>query len=425
MSTLLLLLPPRSRLRASAHDTPPGDAPVRGEYGLEYDYLFSSDGQSINTQSRRPSRMLPRADNVVLVPAEGDISWHRITMPRAKTGKLRAALAGMLEEQLLEDPDQLHFAVDPDVLGGEPGWVAVISKPWLQDHLAELEQAHLVVDRIAPLSWPGLPPQGHLYDPEPDAGFAKQAPSLALQLSHPDGVGNLRVEGSLSRSMLNPELMQAIQWSATPDVAAPAERWLGSKITVVTPQQRALQALQSPWNLRQFDLALRTGGVRAVRQIYRNFMRRTWRPVRLGLAALLGVQLLGMNLSAWQLRQQLDERKAELGRVLKSSFPQVRAVLDAPVQMRREMEQLRAQSGRPSEQDFETLMAVAAQAWPGDRGPADGLAFEPGRLHITASGWSDAQIQTFRQQLQSEGWALDFSDGRMSISRQRPGGASR
>jgi general secretion pathway protein L len=36
---------------------------------------------------------------------------------------------------------------------------------------------------------------------------------------------------------------------------------------------------------------------------------------------------------------------------------------------------------------------------------------------VSAQGWSPAQIDTFRNQLRSEGWQLDASDGKLTISR--------
>ena len=135
------------------------------------------------------------------------------------------------------------------------------------------------------------------------------------------------------------------------------------------------------------------------------------------MAGLVGVQLLGLNLHAWQQSQQLKERREAINTTLSSTYPQVRAILDAPVQMRRETELLRANAGRAGDQDLETLLAAAATAWPAERGPVDALSFENGRLLLSANGWSEAQIQQFRSQLRSEGWQLDSSEGRMTLSR--------
>ncbi len=54
-------------------------------------------------------------------------------------------------------------------------------------------------------------------------------------LSHADATGHklLRLEGSLGRAMLPQMTEQPTRWTATPPVAAPAERWLGASVTVL------------------------------------------------------------------------------------------------------------------------------------------------------------------------------------------------
>ena len=410
MTTLILLLPQRSRLRAQGRDALPAEGQARGEHGREYDYVFSRDGVQIESQGRAPAALLPRADTVVAAPAEADVSWHRLTLPRAGRAKLRAALAGMLEEALLDDPETLHFAVEPEALGGAPAWVAVTHKAWLTEQLGLLEQAQISVDRVTPLSWPDQQPRGY---------FLAQGDTLGLRWSHAAGAAHLCLEGSLARDLFPPAAVLNTQWHGEPEVLAAAERWLGAAVAPQSRAERMLDLLKSPWNLRQFELAPRTRGMQLLRELYRGLMSRRWRPVRWGLAGLVVVQLLGLNLWAWQQRQQLESRRAALATTLTTAFPQVRAVLDAPLQMQRETELLRASAGRVGEQDLEVLLSAAATAWPTERGPADALSFETGRLLIPAAGWSDAQIQQFRRQLQSEGWQLDVNDGRMSLSRNR------
>lgn len=420
MTTLLLFLPPRSHLRAQGRSTAAVEGPgqgLRGPAPEGFDYLLSPDGLSITARGRLPAEQLPAADTVIAIPAESDVAWRRVKLPKAGR-QMRPALAGLLEEQLLDEPDSLHFALEPEAVGGSEAWVAIVARAALLEPLGRLEAAQLSVDRIAPLAWPDDAPRGHFY-----AGGNAASP-LALRWSHAQGVANLPLDGSLARQLLSPALLQGAQWSAEPAVAAQAEHWLGTAVTLQSGEQRALAALAGPWDLRQFELAPRARGIRALRQLYRGLMRPGWRPVRWGLAGLLLVQLLGLNLLAWQQSQTLQARRAALASTLSGSYPQVRAILDAPLQMRRETELLRAQAGRAGEQDLETLLAAAATAWPAERGPVETLSFEPGRLQLSAQGWSEPQLQQFRSQLRSEGWQLDLGEGRMTLSRATRGPSS-
>ncbi|MBL8276881.1 MAG: general secretion pathway protein GspL [Pelomonas sp.] len=412
MSTLLLFLPPRTRLRAPGRAVP--DAPLR-----EYEYALTTDGRQLSGQGRAAPASLPAADSVIAVVGESDISWRRVELPRAGR-QMRAALAGKLEESLLDEPDTLHFALEPDALGGDTAWVAITSRPWLAEHLAQLEAAQVFIDRVAPLSWPDELARGHFFEANGD----KAGSGIALRWSHVDGVATLPLEGGLARQLFPPGLVHAAQWTATPPVATAAERWLGTTVTVQTPSQRALAVIDSAWDLRQFDLAPRARGVRALRLITREFMRKPWRPVRIGLAGLALVQLLGLNLWAWHQKREINARREAVTATLTGAFPQVRAILDAPVQMQKQLDLLRVNAGSIGEQDLEALLGAAATAWPGDRPPTEALAFEPGRLTVSAQGWSPTQIDNFRNQLRSEGWQLDASEGKLTISRASAQGRS-
>ena len=75
------------------------------------------------------------------VMAATDLSWHRLTLPKAAAERLRAALAGMLEDALLADTEDLHLAVAPMPKAGQPTWVAACDHTWLTSQLMALEKA--------------------------------------------------------------------------------------------------------------------------------------------------------------------------------------------------------------------------------------------------------------------------------------------
>lgn len=410
MSTLLLFLPPRPRLRALGRAASAAE-PLRADAPREFDWALTLDGRQVASEGRSAATALPTADAVIALVDDADLSWRVVDLPRAGR-QMRAALAGKLEEQLLDDPDTLHFALEPDAEGGDSAWVAITSRAWLSEQLAHLDAAHVFVDRVAPLAWPDELPRGHFFEAQ---GAGSEA--VALRWSHSDGVATLPLQGGLGRQFFPPGLVHAAQWTATPAVATAAERWLGTAVSVQTPAQRALAVLDSGWNLRQFDLAPRARGTRALRMFGRALMRKPWQPVRWGVGALVVVQLLGLNLWAWRQNAELKQRRAAIAATLTEAFPQIRNPLDPPVQMQRNLDLLRASAGSVGEQDLEALLAAAATAWPADRPPVEALAFEPGRLTLSAPGWAPAQVDNFRTQLLSDGWQLDAGEGKLTLSR--------
>jgi len=128
---------------------------------------------------------------VVAVVADTDVSWHRITLPKASAARQRAALAGVLEEQLLDEPEALHLAVAPDAVGGRSTWVAVLDKAWFSGELRALEKAGVQVDRAVPVSWPEDTPLGHFSSP---FGADAAAP-MQLTWSDANGVAAISVQG--------------------------------------------------------------------------------------------------------------------------------------------------------------------------------------------------------------------------------------
>ena len=409
MSILVISLPPRPRLRSRSAET----AAAETSGGEEIDYLLSADGFTVQAQGRCAASLLPKADSVVAVVCDADIAWHRITLPKAPAARLRAALTGLLEEAVLEDEESTHFAIAPQSTAGQPTWVAAIHRPWLRGMLAKLERHEIFVDRVVPLSWPDGPPSGHFSE----AIGAHSGQDLVLTWAHADGVVVLRLQGGLARSLLPQPLPPESRWSSSPEVATAAERWLGAPVTVVSVGERALQATRTLWNLRQFDLARRHRGTRAVRDLLRRWSSPAWRPVRYGLIALTAAQVMGLNLWAWHQSAEVATKRQALVGLVQTSFPQVRAVLDAPLQMQREVDALRAMAGKPSEVDFEPQLQAAAAAWPSGQPPVANLRFEPGRLTLAAAGWSDAETESFRSQLRPAGWQVEVSEGRLVMSR--------
>jgi general secretion pathway protein L len=416
MSVLVILIPPRARLSARAASTDSAPPPAEG-----YSYVLSADGLQVSSHGRAQPSLLPRADSVVAVLADSDVSWQRITLPKAPAARLRAALGGLLEEQMLDDDEALHLALAPGAQAGAPVWVAAMHKPWLRGELESLEKAGLSIERVLPCSWPGDTPQGHFTE-TPGAGSTGNA---RIVLCHADeqGLKRLRLDGSLARALLPQMIAQPTLWTAEPAVAAPAERWLGASVRVQTEAERALQAVRSLWNLRQFDLAPRRRGTRTLRTVLHQLRSPAWRPVRLGLATLLLLQLVGLNAWAWHQRQTLAELRLSQEQLLRGTFPNVRAVLDAPLQMKRETDVLRAAAGHAGDSDFEALLGAAAAAWPDGQGPAQTLRFEPGRLTLAAPGWSEQELSQFRERLRPGGWAVDSAEGRISLSRAAAPGA--
>jgi general secretion pathway protein L len=417
MSTLVIQLPSRQRLSSRS---PAATESEGSGLATEYEFVTTPDGLMLQLQGGAAASLLPKANTVVAVLSDADVSWHRITLPKAPAARLRAALVGVLEDALLEDAEAVHLAVAPQASAGQPTWIAAVDRRWLRNELAALEKADVFVDRVVPMAWPDDPPIGHFAEIEPNGDRERSTHGIALNWAHPDGVASVRLQGGLARALVPNPAPPGTRWSATPGAASAAEQWLGGPVPVMPPGERLLQAARSLWNLRQFDLTQRTRGARALRDWLRRFFSPEWRPVRIGVLMLAAAQIVGLNLWAWHQRSTIDGKRTEMRRLAKEAFPRVSDLdiqRDPALVVARETQTLRTQAGKPGDSDFETLLQAAASAWPGDRPAAENLRFEPGRLNFSANGWSDAQIDQFRSLLRPGGWQVDASEGRLTLSR--------
>lgn len=416
MSFLILQLPARARLSAESAEA---DGGKPSSAAKEYDYVLSTDGQHVVRSGRCVANMLPRADMVIAVMAPTDISWHQLQIPKAPAGRLRSALAGLLEEAVLDEPDNLHFALEPGAKAGEPGWVAVCDHTWLTSQMMALEKAKIRVQRVVPAVTPDEPATAYFHEAAWGAADESAGASdVLLTWSTADGVATWPMAGSMSRALLPEPLPEQVRFFATPPVASPAERWLGQVVTVQTQAEHLTLAARSMWNLLQFDLTPQSKGWYAVTDQWRRFMGIQWRPVRIGLVSLLIAQVLGLNLWAWHQSRQVKLKRAEMVTVLKQAHPQVQAVLDAYAQMQRETEALRAAAGQVGDNDLESLMGAAATVWPVDQ-PSRMIQYDGSALSLMApSSWSGADVERIRERLAAAGIELEApGDGRLTLRR--------
>ncbi len=412
MSTLLLHLP---LPRAGAE--------------TEYRYTLSADGHSASGQGSARAALLPAAGRgagelVAVVPARA-LSWQRVQLPQgvgSQSPRLRAVLDGLLEERLLDEPAQLHFALQPGARAGSPVWVAICDRAWLRESLQALELAGRPVARVVPEFAPGPTASGQpelFVQGTPDepqlviAGYGAQQGVAVLPLS---GAALALGQGggaSIDSSALDAfDAPNAPPVHAEPAVAALAEQVLARPVQLQTASERALRAAASGWDLAQFDLAS-SGRTRALRKAGTLagalLQAPQWRAARWGAALLVLVHLAGLNAWAWQERGALAAKQAGVRNALTQTFAQVQVVVDAPVQMERELALLRQSAGSLSASDLEPLMAAAAEALPAPW-QASAIDYAAGELRLRGPALSDEEAAQARQTLAARGYRLR-SDG--------------
>lgn len=411
MSTLVIQIPPRPR--ALTHIGT--ESTVSLDIGTVFSYVLSSDGVTPSRHGDTTLDLLPQADSVIAVLPMTDVSWHSMVIPKAPAARMSAALAGALEEVFLDDVERLHISLPPQYAAGEVSWVAATDVAWLSAVIQFLDAARSV-DRVVPMLLPSAQPAAYFHE-SPHQSFASHQGDSAMWVTWTsiEGVSSFPVVGQAIKQWAGATVMAETQFSATPAVAAPAERWLNAPVTVKTVYDLLWAAAQQPWNLRQFGLAPRhRGWVRFTNQL-KQFKEPRWRSLRWGLVCLVLLNVIGLNAWAYQKKHALEQRRAAMSQLLRETFPSVTGVLDAPAQMKTQTEARLALAGELAPTDLESLLGAAAAAWPREQ-PVTTLQFEAGRLTLAASGWSPEQMSAFQQTLRTAGWTVVIEDGRLMIS---------
>ncbi len=389
---------------------------VRPSVGTEFSYALGDGGEAPQAQGVAALALLPTADAVVLVVPTQALSWHVVKLPPVAAGRQRAALDGLLEDHLLDDPAALALALAPARQPDGSVLVAACDKAWLSDALQLFERAgrraRRVVPELAPLEPAGLLRLRLVVSGTPEA------PRLAVV----DSSGVVAVDLAQGRQLLGAETLDTgdVELLAEPAVAELAEAALGLTATVRSPAQALQASSRTGWELAQFDLA--TSGSGRLARRWTEAGRQLagaprWRALRWGLVAVIVANLVGLNAWAWHLDATVVARRAQVRQLLTQTFPKVRTVVDAPLQMERELAVLRQSSGALSSRDLESLVSVLGMALP-DGVHATGLEFTAGQLSVKGVRLTPEQLALVRGKLSAQGVLASMDGERMRLRAQ-------
>ena len=408
MSTLILQLPL----------TPGTAAPA-------YDYVLTQDGLQVTTHGRAVAAMLPSQstrgqDVVAVIPAQA-LSWHRLTLPervlrgmlsgRMESARARVVLAGVLEERLLDDTENLHLAVfaATALASGDTSnaWVAACDRAWLQNSLQALESAGHSVGRMVA----GCIPQA---DETARVQLVGTADEAQMQLSTDRGVALLPL---LPAAIALAQQQTTLEVLAEPAVMGLAEKHFGHGVTALTHAQFLLQAARSPWNLAQLEMSAKAGGRYAKKfaNSWQQLLRGPqWRPVRWGAVALVLVQVVALNALAWRQRAMLDDKRSAIKAVLQQTFPDVQLVIDAPLQMQRAVDDLARTRGAGSDADLGRVISTLSALAPKDMA-LSAIELTGKQVRLSAKGLDAALAQSLQPVLDGQGLRSRLQDGQLLI----------
>ncbi|CAG9237986.1 General secretion pathway protein L [Paraburkholderia sabiae] len=458
MSTLIVLLPPRDPAVPSQEWQLP-----------ELPFLLLDKSGRIQRAGRSAPGLLPRATSTVLMLAARDCLMLAATVPPLKGPRLRQALPNVVEDQLIQDPQTTHIALDPQSLDGKRHVLAIVDRGWFRFIVETFAAAGHRNVKAVPVA--RCLPQpvaaavasnvaatavhaeeavaaGTDAPPAPEEPSAVDiTPVVAAVLGHVVsstaavlGEGAIdatppRVELALARGPLGEGLAvpEAAVGATVAALAGNAPVTLYTLVDMPGSEPRmastaqpgrptiagalplsfetlARNAIQCRFDLAQFEFAV---------QPWR-LDRATLRRLRLPLWLLVGtvvVAIIGANLQWLMLSRQRDAISAQMTELLLNTFPKTTVVLDAPDQMARQLQQLRVAAGELSPDDFLSLADGLARSL--GPIPVNGLAaldYHDRRVDVTFKPEVKVDPE-FQQRLTRNGLngAIDSNTGKWTI----------
>ncbi|MGE5159977.1 MAG: type II secretion system protein GspL [Betaproteobacteria bacterium] len=349
---LLVFVPPRSSMAGRSQLAT----------STVVDYVATGGG---GARGQTPIALLPKASSVDVVFDASDVFITTIDPPKLAEGKLRMALPNLLEERLLADPADCHFAFRSTRGGGNTG---VAETPKLPVAVVDRGLLTRALDALTESGYRVRAAYSEIYTvPPPSAGVLSvrvgRGRGVARSAAHDGFAFDLGDEIpptlALAVRQLGIKRVQAYGRDA-PRLVAFAEG-LGVQVDA-HPEEVDLGSIDGAVNLLQGAFA--QGGIMGSLAPGGLLPALTGRALRVPVAwaaVAAVVAVAGMNIYYLKLEGESKALRSQMEASFRSNFPQITAVVDPIEQTKRQMAELRSRAGIPSANDFSVLNARTAQ----------------------------------------------------------------
>jgi len=116
-------------------------------------------------------------------------------------------------------------------------------------------------------------------------------------------------------------------------------------------------------------------------------------------------QVVGLNAWAWTENRAIAAKQVQVRSTLATSFPRVPVIVDAPVQMQREVATLRQTAGALTQGDLEPLLAAASRALPAGQLP-QAMDYQDRQLRLKGVSLEAEALEQAQQHLAGSGLRL-------------------
>jgi general secretion pathway protein L len=414
---LVVFLPPRRLI--------PGKGQLASSTVVTYVALHPG-GAAASSTGETPIALLPRAAAVDLAFDSADVFVTAIEAPKLSDAKLRQALPNLLEDRLLSESSDLHFAFEPPARAS--GSTTLASQPKVAVSVIDRGLLTRALDVFGECGMRPRAAYSEIYAvPAPAAGV------LSVRVDRGRGIARSgRHEGfafDLEGDAAPPALVLAVRQLGVKRIlvfgrdagrlAARAGE-IGAQLDV-TQRDADLSAADTAVNLLQGPFAQggMFGGL-SFAGLPKLTAARLKVPL-IWLAAAALTYIAGMNVYFLRLQGEQRDLRAGMETSFRSAFPEATAVVDPVLQTQRQLGGLRARAGIASADDFSVLNAQLGQLLSSAPvGTVAGVEYREGTLRVKFKpGTADnpGLQNALRAQAIQQGLTLRFdADGSARVS---------
>lgn len=388
-------------------------APATGKDAITCLWVLRDAAGNVMRRGEGALSAMPRADAVQVVVPASMVLLAQVRVPARNRRKMLQLLPYAVEEKLMYDPDAIHVAAGPRLASGETV-VAVIDKGWMKRVMGLLQDAGLPPRQMWPETLvPGVTPGTWTVVWNGQEGFVRTSMASGLSLNGgsaevpPLGLSLAVKEAAAKGNAPRKINLQLTDGADKPDVESWAAQ-LGAKVAVTGAWDwsAAAYGTEKGVNLLQGEFAA-TG------------FEPDWLPrlrFPMILAGVIVLLQLGGGLVDWLLlsyeKHQLD---ADMQKTFRQAFPEAKVVVDAPLQMQRNLAELRHARGLPDPADFLPVLAKAAPVL-AQPGTVQAMRYANGVLKIDVRATGAQTPEQMRDRLQMAGMKVDIEKAETSKS---------
>lgn len=361
-------------------------------------WALCDDANAVLQQGHSPLAQIPKSAGCIGILAADRVLIFTTAIPPGNRRRWQSALPFIAEEHSLTDPDDMHAipatGPTPDTIA-----VSVTTKSWLKQIVTAAADAGLPLRRlVAETLIPALPVDSWTLVWSGQNGFLRTSLTTGLALDSGDNQSPpLALLLSLTAAGTN--LPRQIQLRFTESATA-LPSW-----DLSVPM---LQGEHWDWRCAPISDAapnLLWGDFAPPIRLFERLSR--LRPALFILLAVLTIEIIGTHIEWIQLAHEKRTLTQQIEQIFHSTFGDDSTLVDAPLQMQRNLAALRHTAGVSDSTDFLPLLDSAAPAL---GTTVKSMNYESGKLAIDIKLAKSADFKTLEKKLRNRGLKVLTSD---------------